>query len=398
MQAGALVLADGSTFEGELIGAGLPDGSTSSGEVVFNTALSGYQEIVTDPSYAGQIISFTYPHIGNYGVNLADFEARRPFCRGVVVRELARRHSNWRAEAGLDALLRAYGVPGIAGIDTRRLTRILRDHGAMPGAFGTAPEGDLLAAAQAEPGTDGVDLVAAVTTAAPYTVSTPGDDLRPLVVAYDFGIKRSILRRLVERFRVEVVPASTSAADVLARAPAGVFLSNGPGDPAAVRYAVDAIGGLLGDVPVFGICLGHQLLARAIGGETVKLAFGHHGANHPVRNLVTGEIEITSQNHNFAVDADSLSGRATVTHVNLNDGVCEGIRVTDARAFSVQHHPEAGPGPHDSGYLFGEFEGLLAGGHRQGRRRRGSPATGRAIEVEGLPQPDQGVAGAGVGA
>jgi carbamoyl-phosphate synthase small subunit len=324
LRAGALVLADGSTFEGELIGAE-PQGTggVASGEVVFNTALSGYQEIVTDPSYAGQIITFTYPHIGNYGVSLADFESRRPFCRGVVVRELTRRHSNWRAEAGLDALLRAYGVPGIAGIDTRRITRILRDHGAMAGALGPVDDDadtaephhpDLLAAAGAEPGTDGVDLVTEVTTAAPYTVSAPGDTARPSVVAYDFGIKRTILRMLAQRFRVDVVPASTPAADVLARRPAGVFLSNGPGDPAAVPYAVDAIRGLLGEVPVFGICLGHQLLARAIGAETVKLPFGHHGANHPVRNLASGEIEITSQNHNFAVDADSLAGRAHSPH------------------------------------------------------------------------------------
>ncbi len=416
LKAGALVLADGSTFEGELIGAE-PQGAggVASGEVVFNTALSGYQEIVTDPSYAGQIITFTYPHIGNYGVSRADFESRRPFCRGVVVRELARRHSNWRAEAGLDALLRAYGVPGIAGIDTRRLTRILRDHGAMAGALGLIDDAGsadpnqahLLAAARAERGTDGVDLAAQVTTVAPYTVSAPGDTARPLVVAYDFGIKHTILRTLAARFRVDVVPASTPAADVLARRPAGVFLSNGPGDPAAVPYAVDAIGGLLGEVPVFGICLGHQLLSRAIGAETVKLPFGHHGANHPVRNLASGEIEITSQNHNFAVDADSLAGRATMTHVNLNDGVCEGIRLTDARAFSVQHHPEAGPGPHDSAYLFDEFEALLTGGRPPLRNRawngaRTGPGPGRTgrlpARVDGLPAPDRGVADLGAGA
>jgi carbamoyl-phosphate synthase small subunit len=417
LRAGALVLADGSTFEGELIGAEpRGTGRVASGEVVFNTALSGYQEIVTDPSYAGQIITFTYPHIGNYGVSLADFESRRPFCRGVVVRELARRHSNWRAEAGLDALLRAYGVPGIAGIDTRRLTRILRDHGAMAGALGPVDDDagtaephhpDLLAAVRAEPGTEGVDLVAKVTTAAPYTVSAPGDTARPSVVAYDFGIKLTILRTLAQRFRVDVVPASTPAADVLARRPAGVFLSNGPGDPAAVPYAVDAIRGLLGEVPVFGICLGHQLLARAIGAETVKLPFGHHGANHPVRNLASGEIEITSQNHNFAVDADSLAGRATMTHVNLNDGVCEGIRLTDAPAFSVQHHPEAGPGPHDSAYLFDEFEALLTGGRPSLRNGAGNGARTGGVpvgadrlpaRVDGLPAPDRGVAGVGAGA
>jgi carbamoyl-phosphate synthase small subunit len=363
---GILALADGSLFEGELIGAP-PAAGIATGEVVFNTALSGYQEIITDPSYAGQIITFTYPHIGNYGVNDRDFESRRPFCRGVVVRDLARRHSSWRAESDLDALLAAHGIPGIAGIDTRRLTRLVRDHGAMPGAFGEAAEADLLAAARAEPGTDGIDLVAQVTADAPYRVEGEGAPAgAPLVVAFDFGIKRTILRHLGRRFAVEVVPAATTAADVLTRDPAGVFLSNGPGDPAMLPYAVEAIAGLLGEVPVFGICLGHQLLARAIGAETVKLPFGHHGANHPVRNLLTNEVEITSQNHNFAVDADTLAGRAVVTHVNLNDGVCEGMRLLDAPAFSVQHHPEAGPGPHDSAYLFDEFEQLL--GSRAGAR------------------------------
>ncbi|HEV7758040.1 MAG TPA: glutamine-hydrolyzing carbamoyl-phosphate synthase small subunit [Acidimicrobiales bacterium] len=367
---GLLVLASGEVFEGELIGA--ERATPASGEVVFNTALSGYQEIVTDPSYAGQIITFTYPHIGNYGVNPTDFEARRPFCRGVVVRDLARRHSNWRADDSLDGLLRAWDVPGIAGIDTRRLTRVLRDHGVMPGAFGAAPEADLRAAAQAEPGTDGVDLVAQVTTPEPYFVGDVDVDGTapagaPLVVAYDFGIKRTILRHLARRFRVEVVPASTTAADVLARDPAGVFLANGPGDPVSVPYAVDAVAQLLGNVPIFGICLGHQLLARALGAETVKLPFGHHGANHPVRNLATGKIEITSQNHNFAVTADGLAAHgAELTHVNLNDGVCEGLRVLDAPAFSVQHHPEAGPGPHDSRYLFDEFAALLGRGTGSG--------------------------------
>jgi carbamoyl-phosphate synthase small subunit len=285
------------------------------------------------------------------------------------VRDLARRHSNHRAEGGLGPMLRNAGVPGIGGIDTRRLTRLIRDTGAMPGAFGTAGERDLLVAARAEPGTDGVDLVAEVTTATSYFVDRPdGDDAAggelPLVVAYDFGMKRTILRNLVRFARVEVVPASTTAADVLARQPDGVFLSNGPGDPQTVPYAVGAIRGLLGEVPIFGICLGHQLLGLAIGGGTVKLPFGHHGGNHPVKNLVTGRIEITSQNHNFAVDADGLTGIAEMTHVNLNDGVCEGMQVTGERAFSVQHHPEAGPGPHDSRYLFEQFALLLDGGVR----------------------------------
>jgi carbamoyl-phosphate synthase small subunit len=351
-----LVLADGTVFEGEAIGAESP-GGVASGEAVFNTVLSGYQEVITDPSYAGQVIAFTNPHIGNYGVTRADDESRQPFCRGVVVRELARRRSSWRSEGDLDAFLRAHGVPGIAGVDTRRLTRHLRDAGAMPGAFGTADEVTLKAAALAEPGTTGVDLVAEVSTAQPYEV---GDGLRR-VVAYDFGIKATMLRHLGGLATVEVVPAATPPDEVLARRPDGIFLSNGPGDPAAVPYAVAALEELLGSgVPIFGICLGHQLLARAIGADTVKLPFGHHGGNHPVQQLATGKVEITSQNHNFAVAADSLAGRAEVTHVNLNDGVCEGMRVLHAPAFSVQYHPEAGPGPHDSRCLFAEFEALMA--------------------------------------
>ena len=374
IRAAALVLADGTTFEGEAFGADV----LGCGEVVFNTVLSGYQEVLTDPSYAGQIITFTYPHIGNYGVNEHDFEARRPFCRGVVVRDLARRRSSWRAEADLDSLLRAYGIPGIAGVDTRKLTRRIRAVGAIPGAFAAldvAGEAELLEAARAEPGTDGVDLVAQVTTPRPYRLA---DGTRPLVVAYDFGIKRTILRHLASWFDVEVVPASTPAAEVLAREPKGVFLSNGPGDPAAVPYASEAVASLLGHVPVFGICLGHQLLGRALGAATVKLPFGHHGGNHPVRNLATGQVEITSQNHNFAVDADSLAGRAEMSHVNLNDGVCEGLRVLDAPAFSVQHHPEAGPGPHDSAYLFEEFAQLL------GVSDRREPPAGHPLAERGV--------------
>jgi carbamoyl-phosphate synthase small subunit len=350
----ALVLADGTVFEGEAIGAEPADG-IATGEVVFNTVLTGYQEVITDPSYAGQIITFTYPHIGNYGATALDLESRRPHCRGVIIRELARRRSNWRSEQDLDAFLRANGVPGIAGVDTRRLTRHIRDAGAMPGAFGTASETTLTAAAAAESGTSGIDLVATVTTGEPYTF---GDGERR-VVAYDFGIKHTILRHLGRIATVEVVPASTPSADVLARDPDGVFLSNGPGDPEQVPYAVDAIKGLLGRVPVFGICLGHQLLSLAIGARTEKLPFGHHGGNHPVRRIATDQVEITSQNHNFAVVADSLEGVAEMTHVNLNDGVCEGLRVLDAPAFSVQHHPEAGPGPHDASYLFDEFDGLM---------------------------------------
>jgi carbamoyl-phosphate synthase small subunit len=354
---GALVLADGSVFEGELLGPEA-SGGVATGEVVFNTALSGYQEIITDPSYAGQIISFTYPHIGNYGVNADDYESRGTFCRGVIVRDLARRHSNYRADGHLVSLLERHGVPAIGGIDTRRLTKLIRDTGAMPGAFGSASEETLLEAARREPGTDGVDLVAEVSTGEPYQQGE-GDRL---IVAYDFGIKTTIIRHLTGLGRVEVVPAATSAADVLARDPDGVFLSNGPGDPAMAGYAASEIGELVGNVPIFGICLGHQLLGMALGAGTVKLPFGHHGGNHPVKNLETGSVEITSQNHNFAVDPDTFSGLAKqvrMTHVNLNDGVCEGLEVMGERCFSVQHHPEAGPGPHDSTYLFKQFDGLM---------------------------------------
>ncbi|MFN6118886.1 MAG: glutamine-hydrolyzing carbamoyl-phosphate synthase small subunit [Actinomycetes bacterium] len=356
----ALVLADGSVFEGEHLGATVP-GGVSSGEVVFNTVLAGYQEVITDPSYAGQISTFTATHIGNYGVNTTDFESRRPFCRGVIVRELARRHSNQRAEASLDAMLTRYGIAGIGGIDTRRLTRLLRDTGAMPGAFGplagdhAVDEAALRAAAAAEPGTNGVDLVAQVTTPEPYTV---GDGPRT-IVAYDFGIKHAILRDLAGLGRVHVVPATTSAADVLALRPTGVFLSNGPGDPEVVTSGVQAIRELVGEVPVFGICLGHQLLSLAIGGTTFKLPFGHHGGNHPVRHEASGRIEITSQNHNFCVDPASIAGRAEVTHLNLNDHTVEGMRVVGAPAFSVQYHPEAGPGPHDAKYLFAMFAAMM---------------------------------------
>jgi len=350
-----LVLADGTVFEGEAAGAA-PPGGVATGEAVFNTVMSGYQEVVTDPSYAGQVIAFTYPHIGNYGVTAADDESRRPFCRGVVVRDLARRPSSWRATQDLEAFLAHHGVPAICGVDTRRLTRHLRECGAMGCAFGTADEATLKAAAAAEPGTDGVDLVAGVTCDRPYAA---GDG--PLsVVAYDFGIKRTILRHLGTLATVTVVPASTPAAEVLARRPDGVFLSNGPGDPAALPGPLAAVGELLGRVPVFGICLGHQLLGAALGGRTYKLAFGHHGGNHPVRRLATGAVEITSQNHNYALEEGSMPA-ADVTHVNLNDGVVEGLRARDVRAFSVQYHPEAGPGPHDARYLFDQFRELMAG-------------------------------------
>ena len=359
-----LVLADGSLFEGHAIGWWEADAPrAASGEVVFNTTLTGYQEVLTDPSYAGQIVCFTYPHIGNYGITAADNESRQAFCRGLIVRELSPRPSSWRSEHSLGEFLVQQRLPGLAGIDTRRLTRHIRQAGSMPGAFGPVSgpgalsETALKDAAQAEPGTDGVDLVAEVTTPAAY--ETGRGPLR--VVAYDFGIKRAILRHLGHLATVEVVPASTPAADVLARQPDGVFLSNGPGDPTAVGYATGAIRDLIGQVPVFGICLGHQLLATALGAATCKLPFGHHGGNHPVRRVATNTVEITSQNHNYAVAPQSLPG-VDVTHVNLNDGVIEGLAYRDVPAFGVQYHPEAGPGPHDASYLFEEFRALMAKG------------------------------------
>lgn len=357
-----LVLADGTSYEGEAIGY-TPYSGISTGEVVFNTVLSGYQEVITDPSYAGQIITFTYPHIGNYGTTSEDDEAMQPFCRGIIIRDMARRHSNWRAEGDLQGFMEHWNVPGISGIDTRRLTRHLRDSGAMNGAFGTVSYDELLVAAKAEKGTNGVDLVEFVTTREPFTI---GDG--PLrVVAYDFGIKRSIVAYLasITNATVTVVPGFTSAHDVRAYDPHGVFLSNGPGDPGVYDYAIREIANLLGHVPIFGICLGHQLMASALGGSTFKLPFGHHGGNHPVRHVSTGRVEITSQNHNFAVLPDSVP-RADVTHVNLNDGVIEGLSCIDIPAFSVQHHPEAAPGPHESQYLFEEFRQLMVNFHGDG--------------------------------
>ncbi len=351
-----LVLRDGATFEGYAAGF-LPDSGVVDGEFVFNTALSGYQEVITDPSYAGQVITFTYPHIGNYGVTPLDDEAQRPWCRGLVMRELSTRRSNWRSEEELEDFARRHRLAVLVGVDTRRLTRHLRRHGALPGAFGHADPEVIARAAQRAEGTDGQDFVGLVTTRAAY--QRGAGDLH--VVAYDYGIKSTMVDQLAQRFKVTVVPASTSAAQVHALSPDGVFLSNGPGDPAALIAAVREIELLVGTVPIFGICLGHQLLATALGATTFKLPFGHHGSNHPVQDLSTGRIEITAQNHNYAVAPESLE-RAVVSHVNLNDGVVEGVACPEERCFSVQYHPEAGPGPHDARYLFARFDNLLRTG------------------------------------
>ncbi len=355
-----LVLADGATFEGYAAGH-LPDQGFTTGEFVFNTALSGYQEVITDPSYAGQVIAFTYPHIGNYGVTPLDDEAPHPWCRGVVVRDLSERPSNWRSTGPIEGFLRHHRVPALVGVDTRRLTKHLRTHGALPGAFGHGHPDVVAAAARRAVGTDGTDLVAMVSIDEPYEC---GDgDLH--VVALDYGIKTTMVHQLAQRFRVTVVPSSTPASEVRSLHPDGVFLSNGPGDPAALGANVAVIADLLGEVPIFGICLGHQLLASALGGTTLKLPFGHHGSNHPVQDLTTGRIEITAQNHNYAVAPGSLS-RGVVSHVNLNDGVIEGVSSPRDRCFSVQYHPEAGPGPHDARYLFERFEALLRRGVLEG--------------------------------
>ncbi len=354
-----LVLKDGSAFTGYAAGY-LPESGVTTGEFVFNTALSGYQEVITDPSYAGQVITFTYPHIGNYGVTAADDEAQRPWCRGVVVRELSALRSNWRSSEELEAFLVRHRIPVITGVDTRRLTRHLRQHGALPGAFGHGPVTDVSDAAFAATGTDGQDYVAEVSTRQAY-VRGEGD---LHVVAFDYGIKETMVKQLAQRMRVTVVPSWTSAEEVRALTPDGVFLSNGPGDPAALGAQVAVIGDLVGTVPIFGICLGHQLLATALGATTYKLPFGHHGSNHPVQDLATGRIEITAQNHNYAVAPASLPA-AMVSHVNLNDGVLEGIAAAAQRCFSVQYHPEAGPGPHDARYLFERFDTLLRTGRME---------------------------------
>lgn len=373
-----LALEDGSIWRGQPFGAA----GTRLGEVVFNTSLTGYQEILTDPSYAGQIVVMTAPQIGNTGINPADDEARQAFLSGFIVRELSPCVSNWRATCALDTWLAAQDRPGITGIDTRALTRRLRSGGTLRGVLTTdsAPtDDDLIAQARAWPGLDGIDMAQTVTCDAPYTwaaatgsewefqqwaaaqVKTTPPPCGWHVVAYDYGIKRNILRRLAAfGCRVTVVPAQTPPADVLALKPDGVFLSNGPGDPAGVPYAVEMVRALLGRVPVFGICLGHQIMGQAFGGRTYRLKFGHHGGNQPVRHLPTGRVEISAHNHNFAVDPDSLPPDVEVTHVNLNDGCCEGMRHRVYPAISIQYHPEAAPGPHDADLLFAEFVALMA--------------------------------------
>lgn len=371
-----LALEDGRIFLGQAHGAP----GECQGEVVFNTSLTGYQEIATDPSYAGQIVVLTNPQIGNYGTNRADNEAAKPFIEGLIVREFSPISSNWRSEQVTDEYMERYAVPVLAEIDTRALVRHLRDNGVMRGVISTDVSNPdaLIQKAKSIRKMDGTDLAKVVSTKAIYSFDASdsrnqsGDPLLPAdsgdagrrllhVVAYDFGIKQNILRMLTrEGTRVTVVPAQTTADEVLALKPDGVFLSNGPGDPEPVDYAVKAIGGMMGRVPVFGICLGHQLCGLALGGRTYKLKFGHHGGNHPVRNNLTGKVEITAHNHNFAVDPDSINANEVeLTHVDLNDETLEGLRHKTLPLFSVQYHPEAAPGPHDSHYLFRDFRKLM---------------------------------------
>jgi carbamoyl-phosphate synthase small subunit len=375
-----LALEDGSVFRGESFGGS----GTVAGEVCFNTSMTGYQEILTDPSYKGQIVALTYPEIGNYGINDEDVESYQPHVSGFIVRELSPVASNYRSNSTLDEYLKKNNIPGIKHIDTRALTKKLRVTGSMKGLLTTENLSDEAAVAQARVwhGMVGMDYVKDVTCKKSYRWDEKGADaatwkdlheleqnpklaempaLKHKIVAYDFGIKYNILRRLREQgFDVTVVPATTPASEVLAMKPDGVFLSNGPGDPAALSYAHRAVSEIIGQVPLFGICLGHQIMGHALGGSTFKLKFGHRGGNQPVQDLTTGKVSITSQNHGFAVDASSMdSEKVEVTHINLNDGTCEGLRHKKHPAFSVQYHPEAAPGPHDANYFFEEFRNVV---------------------------------------
>ncbi len=372
-QPAKLALEDGTVVTGKAFGA---EGEVD-GEVCFNTSMTGYQEILTDPSYRGQIVTMTYPEIGNYGVNAEDVESRKPFLAGFVVRERSRRASNFRADGRLDEYLRRHGIVGMEGIDTRALVRRIRIHGAMKGVLSTVDpdEESLVAKAVASPGLVGRDLVREVipdrafdwneplspwARLRPAEQSRPPAAGRPHVVALDYGMKWNIARHLFDMgCRVTVLPGTATPQEVLELDPDGVFLSNGPGDPEPVIYARETIRGLLGKKPIFGICLGHQLLSLACGARTFKLKFGHRGANQPVLNKTTGRVEITCQNHGFAVDADTLPGDLEITHLNLNDNTVEGVRHRRFPAFSVQYHPEASAGPHDSNYLFGQFRQML---------------------------------------
>jgi carbamoyl-phosphate synthase small subunit len=365
-----LVLEDGSEFEGYAFGAPLsPKGSRDRGygEVVFNTSMTGYQEILTDPSYYGQMVCMTYPHIGNTGVNAEDAESKALWGAGLIVHELCEEPSNWRANESLDAYLKKSGIPGMHGVDTRALTRHLRSRGVVRGIMLPSSERAHAKALLAElPGFEGRDLIGEVSTREAYRWSKSGPKARTdgsgpfKIVAMDFGVKWNLLRSLEEQgCEIDVVPAKTSAAEILARKPDGVFLSNGPGDPSAAPYAAKTVAEILGQVPIFGVCMGHQILALAVGGKTYKLKFGHRGGNQPVLDRSMDRVEISSHNHGYAVDGNSLPKNVQITHVNLNDKTVEGLAIPEAKAFSVQYHPEACPGPHDSVALFERFVDLM---------------------------------------